>query len=64
MFINGIIVTGNIFIICVRVWMFVLMLLLVIWEIMKLIVDVVLLCMLSKCGEIVRILESRVRGKI
>lgn len=34
------------------------------WEIMKLIVDAVLLCMSSKCGETARILESRARGKI
>lgn len=34
------------------------------WEIMKLIVDAVLLCMSSKCGETARILESRAMGKI
>ena len=33
------------------------------WEIMKLIVDAVLLCMSSKCGETARILDSRSKRK-
>lgn len=60
---DGITVVCNTPITCVRAWMLVLMSPLATWEIMKLIVDAVLLCMSSKCGETARILESRAKGK-
>lgn len=55
---------GSIPITCVRAWMLVLMSPLATWEIMKLIVDAVLLCMSSKCGETARILDNTSKGKI
>lgn len=51
-------VTGNTTVTCVRAWMLVLMSPLATWEIIKLIVDAVLLCISSKCGETARILNS------
>lgn len=60
---TAITVLGHTPITCVRAWMLVLISPLATWEIIKLIVDAVLLCMSSKCGETARILESRAKGK-
>lgn len=61
---EGITIMGSITITCVRAWILVLMSPLATWEIMKLIVDAVLLCMSSKCGETARILDNRSQRKI
>ena len=62
--IHGITAMGNTTITCVRAWMLVLMSPLATWEIIKLIVDAVLLCISSKCGETARILESGAKENI